>query len=193
MPTLSLSPVALPSPLSLRGVLPPFLCPLLLLLLMFTSFALRRRSVLRVLLVGGAVAARVGVVRVGAVGVLGVAVVGLVARVVAVVVVGVEEVTAVVEVAGVVEVVGLVGVVEGVGVAVGVEAQVRLTVQLRLVVQRVEVEVLGVDSSSARFGKVAGRFGKTPPTQLSGGDLATDNTAASRHSPHLETPLGFSP
>ncbi|CAI5956907.1 unnamed protein product [Closterium sp. NIES-65] len=123
---------------------------------MFTSFALRRRSVLRVLLVGGAVAARVGVVRVGAVGVLGVAVVGLVARVVAVVVVGVEEVTAVVEVAGVVEVVGLVGVVEGVGVAVGVEAQ-------------------------------------TPPTQLSGGDLTTDNTAASRHSPHLETPLGFSP
>ncbi|CAI7839770.1 unnamed protein product [Closterium sp. NIES-53] len=161
VPTLSLPLVALPSPPSLRGAPLSFLRPLLPLLLLLTSFVLRR-SVQRLLLVGGAVAARVGVVTVG---VVGLAVVGVVGRVVVVVVgvaevvvvvvvvVGVAEVVAevvaAVELAGVVEAPEVVGVVEGVGVVVRVEAQVQLFVQLRLAVQRVEAKYWGRGGAAA--------------------------------------------
>ncbi|CAI7904776.1 unnamed protein product [Closterium sp. NIES-54] len=110
-------------------------------------------SVPRLLLVGGAFAATAKGVRVRVVGVT-------VARVVAVVVVGVEEVVAAVEVAGVVEEVGVVEVVAAVEVAGVVEAvrvvevvEGALGVELvwleALVVQPVEAEGLVVGSSSS--------------------------------------------
>ncbi|CAI7827255.1 unnamed protein product [Closterium sp. NIES-54] len=109
--------MALPSPPSLRGAPPPFSRPLLSLLLVLTSSVLRR-SVLRLLLAGGA-AEGVGVRGGG--------------------VVEVVEVAVAVGMAGVVEVavtVGVVGVVEGVRV---------LQVEDRGWVA-VEVELTGVEA-----------------------------------------------
>ncbi|CAI7895500.1 unnamed protein product [Closterium sp. NIES-54] len=120
--------VALLALLSLRGVSPPPLSPLSRLLVLLTSFALRRLG-LRLLLVGGAAAAGAREARV--VGVAAVEAVGgavEVAVVVVGVVVGVEAlvttvVAAVVAAVGVVAaaLVAAVGVVAGAMVAVGVE------------------------------------------------------------------------
>ncbi|CAI7787405.1 unnamed protein product [Closterium sp. NIES-53] len=111
------------------------------------------RLVMRLLLVGGAEAARARVARVGVVGVVGVA--GATVVVAEVVVVGEEKMEAAEEEE---EVVGVVGVVEGVGVALEVEQaeeelEVRPLVQLRLVMQRVVEVALGVVSSSSRADK----------------------------------------
>ncbi|CAI7845635.1 unnamed protein product [Closterium sp. NIES-54] len=121
---------------SLRGVLPPFSCPPLLLLLPLTSFVLRR-SVLRLLLVRGAAAARARGVRV---------VGGPQAGVVAGVVVGVEAVGAAVEVVGVVEAVEW---AKGARVAVVVELVGAEATGLRLVLQLMAAEAVGVDSSNS--------------------------------------------